>query len=230
MKQKLAIFFSGGGTTMEAIIKACQSGEINLEIACVITDNPSAGGVEKAKKLNIPPQNIVIIDKNENFGTNLLKILKDHGTTIVTQNGWMSKTPREVIDAFPDMIFNQHPGPVPEFGGLGMYGRRVHAAVLLFRKLTKRDFWTQVIAQKVAYEYDQGAVVKSATVEILPSDTVEDLKERTLPIEHQVQIELLKDVVAGKVQEVKKKLIVKMEDEEYLALAKKMAKLLYPHG
>lgn len=238
----MATLISGGGTTMEAIIKACQSGEVPMEIACVIASDPKADGIEKARRLGIPDKDIIVIDPNdfggkdkkvnqERFGLRLVAELRRHGATVVTQNGWLPLTPKLVIDAYPKTMFNQHPGPVPEFGGKGMYGRRVHVAVILFRRMTERDPWTEVIGQRVHEEFDQGVVVKSERVPILPSDTVEDLQQRALPVEHRVQIELLKDVTRGKVREVRRKeVLVKPEEAETLLLVKKVAKLLYPHG
>ena len=128
-------------------------------------------------------------------------------------------------------MFNQHPCPVPEFGGRGMYGRRVHATRLLFTRMTKRDYWTEAIAQRVHREYDQGAVVHSARVDILPDDTVDDLQQRVLPVEHKTQIALLKNVARGSVKEVSvRETLVKPEEEQVLFLAKRVARLLYPQG
>lgn len=241
MRQRLAILISGGGTTMQEIVKACQSGEVPMDIACIISSTPTAGGIEKAKSLGIPDRDIIVIDPNdsrgsdkkidsENFGLKILEELRARGVTVVTQNGWMPLTPRNVIDEYSQTIFNQHPGPVPEFGGKGMYGRRVHAARLLFVRETKRDYWTEAIAQRVHANFDQGVVVKSARVDILPGDTVDKLQERVLPIEHRVQIELLKDVARGNVKEILgRKLLVRPGEEKILFQAKKAARLLYPH-
>lgn len=242
MKERLATLISGGGTTMQEIIKACRSGEVPMEIACVISSNSSADGIEKAKKLGISSEDIVIVDPNnfrgsdgkidqDKFGQAVLRELRQRGTTVITQNGWLPLTPGIVIDEFPGMIFNQHPGPVPEFGGQGMYGRRVHAARLIFVRMTKRDYWTEAIGQRVHRNYDQGGVVKSARVDIFSEDTVEDLQKRVLPVEHQVQIALLKDVVSGNIGEVaKRETLIKPGEEQILILAKKVAKILYPHG
>jgi len=242
MKEKLATLISGGGTTMQAIIEACQSHEVPMEVACVVFSNSSAGGIEKARKLGIPNENIVVVDPNnfrgsdgkvdqDGFGQAILRELRKRGTTIVAQNGWLPLTPRIVIDEFPGMIFNQHPGPVPEFGGKGMYGRRVHAARLIFVRMTKRDYWTEAIGQRVNKNYDQGVVVKSARINILPEDTVEDLQKRVLPVEYQVQIALLKDVANGNIKEEKtREFLIKPGEEQVLFEAKKVAKLLYPHG
>lgn len=233
MRERLATLISGGGTTMQEIIKACKSGEIPMEVVCVISSNPLAGGIEKARKLGISDENIIVIDQNnirginrkvdqEKFGQSILQELRKRGVTVVTQNGWLPKTPENVIDAYSGKIFNQHPGPVPEFGGKGMYGRRVHAARLLFTRLTGRDNWTEAIAQMVHSEYDQGLVVKATRVDILPEDTVEDLQQRVLPVEHRVQIELLKDVAGGHVKEItRREKLVKPEEEQTLFLVKK---------
>ena len=241
MAERLASFISGGGTTMEQIIKASQSGEIPIDVACVIASTPNAGGIKKAKDLRIPEKDIIVIDPNrfrgedekidpEGFGLAILKELRERGVTVVTQNGWMPLTPEHVIDEFKETIFNQHPGPVPEFGGKGMYGRRVHATRLLFTRMTKRDHWTVATAQRVHKDFDQGAVVKSTRIDILPDDTVDDLQQRVLPVEHRTQIDLLRDVASGNIREIPSEKLVRPGEEQTLYLAKRMARLLYPHG
>ena len=242
MRERLATLISGGGTTMQQIIKACQSGEIPMDVACVISSSPTAGGIKKAKDLGISDENILVVDPNkfrdgnkkvdqEAFGLALLREMRERGVTVVTQNGWLPLTPRNVIDEYSQTMFNQHPGPVPEFGGKGMFGRRVHAARLLFVRETKRDPWTEAIGQRVDSEYDQGAVVKSARVEILSDDTVDDLQQRVLPVEHRTQIELLKDVAKGNIKEVTGRGNLVLSGEEHILFqAKKAARLLYPHG
>lgn len=233
---------------MTEIVKACQSGEIpNMDIACVVSSNPEAGGIEKAKTLGIPSDDIIIVDPRDFkkdggvdevlFGHELLYQLSHRGVTVVTQNGWLPKTPEAVIFGYQGKIFNQHPGPVPEFGGKDMWGKRVHAALLGYRRWTSGDWrreesWTEVIAQRVDKDYDQGAVVKKVKVVILPSDTPEDLQKRALPVEHRVQIELLKDVAAGAVHEVglRPPIVTTPAEKLVCELSRKMAILLYPKG
>lgn len=242
MKERLALLISGGGTTMAEIIKACRSGEIAMDVACVIASSKDAGGIEKARSLGVPLQDIVVVNpevfKNKDgnidqvaFGLHLAKELRDRKVTVVTQNGWLPLTPKIVIDAFPGMLFNQHPGPVPAFGGKGMYGRRVHAARLYFTRATKREPFTYAIAQRVHAEFDKGAVVKYLKVGILPSDTVDELQKRVLGAEHQVQIALLKDVAAKRVVEVTPEGgNVLPHEESVLAEAKAEARRQYPNG
>ncbi|MDO8486870.1 MAG: formyltransferase family protein [Candidatus Curtissbacteria bacterium] len=237
---RLASLISGGGTTMEAIGKACLSGEIPFDLVCVISSNPNSGGIEKAKKLGIPAEDIVVINPDdfrvggkvdqEKFGEAIIKELKKRKVDVVMQNGWYPWTPNVVTDAYSGMIFNQHPGPIPEFGGKGMYGTAVHAAVLEFRKLTGGEMWTEVVAQRAERDMDAGAVVKSARVEIMAGDSAETLQKRALPIEHRVQIELLKDIASSNVHELIRPPIVLAGEEKILEAARQKAIKMYPES
>jgi phosphoribosylglycinamide formyltransferase-1 len=154
---------------------------------------------------------------------------------MVSQNGWLPMTPDNVIEEYNGAIFNQHPGLLPDFGGDGMYGKRVHAATLAFRKMTKGDMVTEATAQRVSKgKYDAGAVfANSEIVPIMKDDNVDELQQRVLPVEHKVQIAMLKDAVAGKLVEVRRESIIsiiKPGQEVILEYAKKVAIALYPHG
>ena len=97
--------------------------------------------------------------------------------------------------------------------------------------MTKRDPWTEAIGQRVHRNYDQGVVVRSTKVDILPNDTVDDLQQRVLPVEHRTQIDLLKDVAAGNIREVAtRQSLVRPGEEHILVLVKRIARMLYPHG
>lgn len=231
-KHRLAILFSGGGTTAEAMVKAVQAGKIpNLEIICAIASTPEARGIEKLKQLNIP---IFIINPNdyktkegkrdsEAFGTTILETLVKHRVTVVTQNGWIPLTPENVVKHFTGNIYNQHPGPLPEFGGKGMMGKVVHDAFLRFRKKVKRPINTQVIAHRVAIGLDEGVVVKRTIVKVVESDTPETLQERALPLEHLTQIALLKDIANNSVEELLSLPVVQESEKQFLSEAKKEA-------
>jgi len=228
---------SGGGTTMEAALKECHSGRLyKIEPTLIIASSNHAGGIEKARDLGIPHDDIVIIHRKhygsaKTFGESILAACQQRKVGVITQNGWMLKTPQNVIDAFSGKIFNQHPGPTPDFGGRGMFGRRVHCARLLFVQMTNRAFWTEAIIQRVAYRYDEGAIVKKRIIAIHEGDTVEDLQARVLPIEHEIQIEMLEDFANGCLEEISRKhSLVLPGEEQALAEAKRIACLRYPNG
>lgn len=227
---------------MQEIVRAIQRGELLMDVGCIISSQPKVGGLDKAKALGIPEKDIIVINSDtyrgsdgkiqeRPFGKEILEELKKRKITVVTQNGWMPLTPKGVIYEYFEKIFNQHPGPVPEFGGKGMYGKRVHATRLNFLEQVQRDFWTEAIAQRVGLEYDKGEVVKSERVDIFPGDTPETLAARVLPEEHKVQVEMLKDVVIGAIKPVSpRELLVRPGEEQILFVAKQKAFAAYPNG
>lgn len=238
-KLRLALLISGGGTTAEAIINACQKGDLKIDPSLVITSKSGIGGIEKALALNIPKEDVIIINPNhcngDEFGKKLIKECRKRNIDIVGQYGWLPLTPKIFIDEYKGRIINQHPGPLDpgraDFGGKGMYGRRVHAAVLYFRRVTHHDFWTEAVTHFVTKEFDKGEVIKKKKIKILPADTVEDLQARVLPVEHEVQIEALRDFVQGKVKVIRrKKPLIQDSEISILNKAKEIAKRFYPLG
>ncbi len=238
---KIALLISGGGTTAAAIISACRSGRLeDVEPACVIASSKDGGGIEKARGLGLAERDILVIDplkfsSTEAFGEAILSACRDRGVDLIGQYGWMCLTPANVVEAYGKMMVNQHPGPLdpghPDFGGAGMFGRRVHCARLLFVQKTGRDFWTEAMAQRVAVNFDQGAILRRQQVEILPEDSVESLAARVLPVEHEVQIQTLQDFANNSVKEwLRPERLVKPGEEIILERVKAEAKRLYPQG
>ena len=145
---RLALLISGGGTTAQAIIRACKVGRILVTPALVISSTKEAGGIQKALDEGIALEDVVVISRreygnSERFGEAILKACKQRGINVIGQYGWMVKTPPNVIAAFSQRMINQHPGPLdpgrPDFGGRGMYGKRVHCARLFFVQRVGRD-------------------------------------------------------------------------------------------
>ena len=204
MREKLAILVSGGGTTMAEIIKAQQSGRLDLDIACVISSRPDAGGLKKAQKLNIPEENILVVEPKPRitFGQRLLEELQSRGVTTVSQNGWLPLTPTEVIDAYSNKIFNQHPGNPNNFGGKYMYGLTVHQAAINYFKATGEEPNTYMTIHRVIPNIDEGQIIKYTPVKILSDDTAKSLQERSLPVEHETVIKFLEDLVNDNIKEI----------------------------
>ena len=249
---RIALLLSGGGTTIEAIIKATQNGTLkNVVPALIIASRETARGIAKARALGIANDNIVVLNpKNfstpDAFGEAILHECRARDVDFIGQYGWLAKTPANVCDAYKGMIVNQHPGPLdthqnasdlggqagrPDFGGVGMYGIRVHQARLLFVRETNRDFWTEVTAHRVTTNFDKGKIVKRKQIEILPDDTAESLQTRVLSVEHEIQIETLRDFANGIVKEFyREEPLVRPGEEEILEECKKEAIKMYPNG
>ena len=238
---KIALLISGGGTTMEAIIKAAFDGRIkNVVPALVIASKPDAGGIEKALKLGILEKDILVINPKvfetpKDFGEQIIKACRERNVDFIVQYGWLAMTPENVINEYKNMIVNQHPGPLdngrPDFGGPRMYGMRVHQARLEFVRRVNRDFWTEATAHRVTIEFDKGNIVKRKQITILQNDTSETLQARLLPIEHEVQIETLQDFANNNVQEfVRETPLILPEEEKVLEECKKIAIDMYPKG
>lgn len=238
---RIALLISGGGTTMEAIIKACQSGVIpNTVPALVVASKKDAGGIAKAKLLGVPDEDILIMnpksfESSEAFGEALIAECKKREVDLIGQYGWLIKTPFNVCEAYKGKIINQHPGPLdngrPDFGGAGMYGLRVHEARLLFVDRTNHDFWTEATTHYVTPIFDEGKVIKRKQVSIFPSDTAEMLQSRLLPVEHEVQIEALIDFANGSVVEfIREDPLVFYGEQDILEECKKEAIKKYLNG
>jgi folate-dependent phosphoribosylglycinamide formyltransferase PurN len=226
---------------MQEIIRACQSGEVPMNFACVISSSPTAGGIEKARKLGIPNGDIVVIDPNNfrgtdgkvdqyGFGQKILETLKAKGVTIVSQNGWLPLTPNNVIDAYKESIYNQHPGPKRETRAT--YGIQPHAIMLYLTRHTGRNNGTEVIIHRVNSNWDDGATVGIAHVEIhLPHDYPKRLQERALLVEHGLQIEHLQRVAKGEEKEIESIYqYTRPGEENILKAARQYARKKYPKG
>ena len=237
---RLALFISGGGTTAAAIIRACFSGKLAIDPALVVASKGDIAGITRVQEAGLPAKKIIIINprdyKNQDgFAKKLFDVCSKYKVDLVGQYGWLPLTPKKFIKKFKGKIINQHPGPLdpprPDFGGKGMWGRRVHAAILYFRRVTGHDFWTEATTHFVTEEFDKGEVIKRKRVKILSSDTVEELQKRVLPVEHKVQIEALQDFVVDRVQtQSRREPLIKDKELSYLIEAKKIAAIFYPHG
>ena len=225
---------------MEKIVEACLSGEIPLEIACIIASQPEAGGLVRAKKLGITDQDITVVNpkdflenglvNQEKFGEVLVKVLENHAVDIVSQNGWLPMTPKNVIDRYRGNIFNQHPGPKKETRAT--YGIQPHAIMLFLCQKTNRNLGTEVIIHRVNENWDDGETVARAEVPILDiQESPETLQKRALEYEHALQIDFLKKLTNCRIEKVtNEKKYLLPEESGFLKAARRLARKNYPHG
>lgn len=240
-KERLGIFVSGNGTTAEHIVNQIKGGNISgLEVACFVACHENVPAIQRARKAGVREEDIVVADpqkfKDESgqvnmdkFGEELLFELKKRGVSVVSQNGWLHITPDVVVDAFHNSIFNQHPGRL-EFGGMGMYGKRVDVATLEFERLAGRKIGTQATVHRVTHDVDEGAIVGKVYIPTQPGDTSDSLHERILPLEHSLITNVLNDFVSGSLTEFPREKLLLSGEEVYLAQAKEYALKEYPQG
>lgn len=212
----IALCISGGGTTMAEVIKACLSGELKANPALIISSRKDAGGIEKAKALNIPEDRIKVIpaklfrENNEAAGETLIKTCQEHRIDLFCLCGFLPFTPENVIEEFKDNCFNQHPGALDpgheDFGGQGMYGIRPHAASIYFKQGLRaneiwRRFYTEATTHRVTNKIDGGMILRREELEVEENQTPETLQQLLLPIEHRNVKNTIADFVNGTVKE-----------------------------
>ena len=176
LMKNIAIFASGSGTNAVEIIKHFQSTK-SVIVSFIITNNPSAGVINKAKSLSIPS---FVFSKAELDETpTLLDFLKQNNIELIVLAGYLRKIPAHLIHAFPKAIVNIHPALLPEFGGKGMHGQGVHEAVIASQK---RE--SGISIHFVNEAYDEGQIIFQEKCAVKPNDTPEILAERVLLLEH----------------------------------------------
>lgn len=174
--KRIAIFASGSGSNAQRITEYFE-GSQEAEVSLILTNNPNAGVIARARKLNIP---VLVFNKKIFYNTNkIVRLLKDHQTDLVVLAGFMMLIPEEMVKAFPDRIVNIHPALLPKYGGKGMYGHFVHEAVV-----AAGEKESGITIHYVNENYDEGAIIFQATCEVEPNDTPADVAAKIQKLEH----------------------------------------------
>jgi len=176
MTMRIAVAISGRGSNLEALLRALEPGA-PAEVVLVVSDRADAAGLARARDRGIPAE---LISQPED-GEEWLTLLRKSQADLVVLAGYVKLVPAPVIVAYRGRIINIHPALLPDFGGKGMYGARVHQAVLASGA---RE--TGATVHLVDEVYDRGAVLAQARVPVLPGDTPERLAERVLEVEHRL--------------------------------------------
>ena len=171
----LVIFASGSGSNAEQIITRFAHSS-KVKITHIFTNNPSAGVIERAERLQIPCSVFTRADYTN--GTFLRKIQSLHTDWIVLA-GFLWLVPAEFVKAFPQRIINLHPALLPKFGGKGMYGHFVHEAVVAAGETT-----SGITIHFVNEHYDEGAIIFQSSFPVLASDTPTDVARKGQVLEH----------------------------------------------
>lgn len=178
LKTKIAVFVSGGGTNLQALIDAQKSGILQSgEIALVLASNHKAYALTRAAENNIPSAVVVRkeFDSQLAYEEKVKEVLKEHGIELIVLAGFMSILSENFTSAFPKRIINIHPSLIPSFCGKGYYGLKVHEAALAYG--------VKVTGATVHYVNeipDGGEILMQKAVEIKDGDTPEVLQRRVM--------------------------------------------------
>jgi len=193
MRSRIAVLASGGGSNLQAILEYFeQRGDRrNGDVSLVVSDRTSAGALERAERRSVPTA-VVASAKNPQ-GASLADALAEHEIDLIVLSGYLRLVPPDVVAKYQGRILNIHPALLPAFGGPGMYGQRVHRAVI-----ESGACITGVTAHFVDEVYDHGQIIAQWPVPVFPADDSGTLAARVLRVEHLVYPRIIDAVAAGR--------------------------------
>jgi phosphoribosylglycinamide formyltransferase-1 len=175
--RKIAVFSSGNGTNAENLIRFFKSSPL-ARVELVVTNNPSAGVINRAKELGVPA---FVFQKGDlTQGEKITQWLLSNQIDLVVLAGFLLKIPHSLINAFEQKIINIHPSLLPKFGGKGMYGNHVHAAVL-----SSGEKESGITVHLVNEEYDKGEILARFSIPIPEGASVDELAKKIHLLEYE---------------------------------------------
>jgi len=174
---RIIFFASGSGSNVENIIRYFENNDY-FTFPLILSNNPNAYVHERAKALNVPS----LTFSREDFlsGERILSILKEYKADMIVLAGFLLKIPQVLIDAFPQRIINIHPALLPKYGGKGMYGDRVHQAVV-----EAKEKESGITIHYVNENYDEGNIIFQAKCVVEPNDTPEMVAQKVHKLEYE---------------------------------------------
>lgn len=193
----LGFLASHNGSNMQAVIDACRSGRLAANPVVVISNNRDSGALERARNENISRFHLSgrTHPDPEDLDREIVDVLLHHGVHLVLLAGYMKKVGPVTLATFPGHILNIHPGLLPGYGGRGMYGRRVHEAVLA---AGARE--TGATVHVVDPIYDHGPVLAQKNIRVKKTDTADTLARRVLAVEHELYVETIDRIIRGEIK------------------------------
>ena len=181
---KIAVLVSGGGTNLQAILDAIDSGKItNTQVSVVISNNANAYALERAKKHGIPAQCVSPkrYESRELFNRALLETIQSYHVDLVVLAGCLVVIPEMMVKAYPNRIINIHPSLIPAFCGPGFYGLHVHEHA--FKRGVKVAGATVHFVSPVV---DGGPIILQEAMDVSKASTPEEMQQMVLTIEHRI--------------------------------------------
>jgi len=193
MKIRLGVLASHGGSNLQAIINQIKKENTNIEIVAVISNNSSSLALERAKLEGISTYHISS-KTTFDVGAQIIKVFRQHQVNLIALAGYMKKIPDSVLINYPNRVLNIHPALLPKYGGVGMYGMKVHEAVI-----NAKEEYSGVTIHLVNSKYDEGKILQQQKVPILKDDNANTLAVKILLIEHKLYFATLKLISEEKI-------------------------------
>jgi phosphoribosylglycinamide formyltransferase-1 len=177
MTMQVAVVISGRGSNLSALLDALEIDPAPARVALVLSNRAGAAGLEIARQRGVA----VHVFHDPAAPDEWNRTLQDAGIDLIVLAGYLKRVPTEVVRTWSGRIINIHPALLPRHGGPGMYGAKVHQAVL-----AAGDGWSGATVHRVTEEYDQGEILAQSRVKVLPTDTPDTLGARVLETEHRL--------------------------------------------
>ncbi|HEX7509852.1 MAG TPA: phosphoribosylglycinamide formyltransferase [Chitinivibrionales bacterium] len=193
---KCAVFASGSGSNFQALIDRARSGDLHADLALFIGNNSAAVAFQRARDAAIPALHLAPshFPDEATYADRLLSVLKSKAVELIVLSGYMKKIPAAVVAAYPNRIVNIHPALLPAFGGPGLYGEKVHQAVL--------DYGAKVSGVTIHFvdeHYDHGPIIFQEALPVLDGDDARALAKRVLSLEHAHYWRVIEAIAQGKI-------------------------------
>ncbi len=194
---RIAVFASGQGSNLHAILAAIADGRLRASIVLVVGNRPEIGAFEVAREFGVPAKLLTSAQFPDEpaFDRALIATLEEHNVGLIALAGYLKKLSPAVVEAFAGQIVNIHPALLPAFGGKGMYGLNVHRAVIEYGCKV-----SGVTVHLVDSDYDNGPPVAQRCVPVEQGDTPDSLAARVLELEHRLYPEVLQLFAEGRVK------------------------------
>ncbi len=195
-KPRLGFLSSHGGSNMQAIVDACRDGRLHAEPAVVISNNSESTSLERARQEGIPGYHLSSATHPDpaDLDAAITRTLEEHGVDLVILAGYMKLLGPLTLARYRGRILNIHPALLPKFGGKGLFGKKVHEAVLAAGERV-----TGVTIHLVDERYDAGPIIAQRQVQVMPGDDADTLAARVLETEHVLYAETLERIVQGEI-------------------------------
>jgi phosphoribosylglycinamide formyltransferase-1 len=174
------------------VIAAIEAGQLDAEARLMVSNNRGAGALAFAGEHGVRALCVPTQADPEAADINLRQALEDAGVELVVLSGYLRQLGPHTLTRYRNRVLNIHPGPLPDFGGHGMYGRRVHEAVLA-AAVAESGACIHVVDE----EYDHGPVIARRAVPVQPGDTAADLEARVMAVEPAFYVETLRRIAEG---------------------------------